>query len=152
MVLVFARPLLQVLQQKQLSPQLFYTEVSDGFMVVFRISLICAAAISAPWMAYQIWQFVAAGLYPHERKYVTKYIPLSLTLLIAGMLFVYFVVLPWTLDFFISFGDSIPLQYSSTQIDPAPPKVGFPQFPHAQRRPAAPRAGAGVVQQNPKAG
>ena len=70
-------------------------------MVFIDISLISAAALASPWILYQLWQFVAAGLYPHERKYVTRYLPLSIALLISGMLFVYFLVLPWTLEFFI---------------------------------------------------
>ena len=55
-------------------------------------------------MVYQIWQFVAAGLYPHERKWVTKYIPFSVGLLIRGMVFGDFVVLPLTLSFFLDCG------------------------------------------------
>ncbi|HEX8914529.1 MAG TPA: twin-arginine translocase subunit TatC, partial [Humisphaera sp.] len=66
---------------------------------------------AGPWMLYQLWQFVAAGLYPHERKYVVKYLPYSLVLLVLGMAFMYFVVLPITLEFFIGFniGPSISL-------------------------------------------
>src|SRR5262245_15868336 len=71
----FCRPLIDVLQSKNLNPQLFYTQLADGFMVFIEISVICALAISAPWIAYQIWQFVAAGLYPGERKIITRYVP-----------------------------------------------------------------------------
>jgi Sec-independent protein secretion pathway component TatC len=80
-------------------------------MVYIKISMISAAALAAPWVLYQAWQFVAAGLYPKERKYVTRYLPLSIALLIGGMLFVYFLVLPWTLDFLIGFTvDIVPVQ------------------------------------------
>jgi sec-independent protein translocase protein TatC len=74
-----------------------------------QICLICAAAISGPWMLYQLWLFIAAGLYPHERKYITKYVPLSIVLFVGGMVFVYFLVLPWTLSFFLRFAAGIPL-------------------------------------------
>jgi sec-independent protein translocase protein TatC len=60
-------------------------------------------------MLYQFWLFVAAGLYAHERKVVTRYVPLSLALLISGMVFVYYLVLPWTLKFFMTFSIAIPL-------------------------------------------
>lgn len=108
-IYVFCLPLIKVLQKYDINPQMVTDEVGEGFMVAIQISLIVAAAISGPWTLYQIWQFVAAGLYPHERKYVTKYLPLSMGLLISGMLFVYFLVLPWTLDFFIGWSTGIPL-------------------------------------------
>jgi sec-independent protein translocase protein TatC len=104
---IFCRPLIQQLQQRNLNTQLFYSELGEPFMVYIKVSLVCAAVLSAPWMLYQIWQFVSAGLYPHERQYITKYIPLSIGLLISGMIFVYFIVLPWTIGFFLAFGNSI---------------------------------------------
>jgi sec-independent protein translocase protein TatC len=106
---IFCRPLIQQLQKQNLNPQIFYSELGEPFMVYIKVSLVCAAVLSAPWMLYQIWQFVAAGLYPHERKYITKYVPLSIALLIAGMIFVYFIVLPWTIGFFLAFGNGIQL-------------------------------------------
>jgi sec-independent protein translocase protein TatC len=105
----FCAPLIDTLIAKHLNPQLFYEELSDGFMVIINISLITAVAIASPWILYQLWQFVAAGLYPHERKWVTRYLPLSLALLIGGMAFVYFLVLPWSIEFFLDFGNDIPL-------------------------------------------
>lgn len=106
---VFCRPLLEVFQSYDINPQLFYTQMADPFMVYIKISLISAAAIASPWMVYQFWLFIAAGLYAHEQKLITKYVPLSLTLLVSGMVFVYYLVLPWTLQFFLMFSMSIPL-------------------------------------------
>ena len=108
---VFCRPLIIELQKQNLDPRLYYGEVGEPFMVYVKVSLVCAAVLAGPWMLYQIWQFVAAGLYPHERKYITKYIPLSIALLISGFLFVYFIVLPWTIGFFLSFGNSIQMPH-----------------------------------------
>jgi Sec-independent protein secretion pathway component TatC len=85
---------------------------------------------------------VAAGLYPHERKYITKYVPLSIGLLIAGMVFVYYIVLPWTIGFFLAFGDSIrmPTQayahYATTL-----PAGGLPIAPLLDGDPPNPSAG-----------
>lgn len=138
----FCRPLIDGLMAKNLNPQLFYSEVSDGFMVYMKISLICAAAMAGPWMLYQIWQFIAAGLYPAERKYVTKYIPLSITLLLGGMAFVYYIVLPWTISFFIAFGDSIPLPHSSdNRIATTMPIGGIPTAPMLDGDPPNPLPG-----------
>jgi sec-independent protein translocase protein TatC len=112
---MFCAPLTNALQARGLNPIVYYNQMGEPFMVFIRISLITAAAFAAPWMLYQLWLFIAAGLYPEERKYITRYIPLSITLLISGMLFVYFLVLPWSIDFFIGWGNNIPLPQGSTK-------------------------------------
>ena len=66
-----------------------------------------------------MWQFVAAGLYPHERKYVTKYLPLSVGLFAAGVAFLYLYVLPLMLEFFIGFQIGMPMSLGET--------IGFPK-------------------------
>lgn len=109
----FCRPLVDALHHHHIAPQMYTTQVSDGFMVYMQISMICAAAIASPLILYQLWKFVAAGLYPHERKYITKYIPLSVVLLLTGMAFVYWFVLPVSVEFFIEFNSHIPLQYDA---------------------------------------
>ena len=125
-------------QKYDITPQLFSPDLADGFMVYIKISMIAAIAIAGPWVIYQIWKFVASGLYPNERKYVTKYIPLSLTLLFVGMLFVYFLVLPMTLRFFISFTAGLPLPPGNGAVDAAP--GGQPTFIQATHGdPAAPQ-------------
>jgi len=113
LVSFFCRPLFEALQKSEINPQLYTEQIADGFMVYMRISLIVAAVIASPWVLYQLWQFVRAGLYPHERRYITRYIPLSIFLLISGMAFVYFLVLPWSLQFFINFTTGIPLPSST---------------------------------------
>src|SRR3954467_15939902 len=105
----FCAPLVNVLAKHDINPQVVTDEVGEGFMTFIEISVISATALASPWILYQLWQFVAAGLYSHERKYVTRYLPLSIGLLISGMVFVYFLVLPWTLEFFITFSAGIPL-------------------------------------------
>jgi sec-independent protein translocase protein TatC len=108
-VAVFLRPLQIAFARTHLQQQVYFTEVSEPFMVYIRVSMILGVATAAPWLVYQIWQFVAAGLYPHERKYVTKYLPLSIVLMIAGMLFLYFYVLPLMLEFFLIFHIANPI-------------------------------------------
>jgi sec-independent protein translocase protein TatC len=128
----FCEPLFTTLLKYGINPQLVADEVSEGFMVYLQVAMICAAAFAAPWILYQLWQFVAAGLYPKERKYITKYLPLSITLLISGMLLVYFFVLPWTLEFFIGFSIGIPIPGQSHVITSVPstqPAMIVPTIP-----------------------
>jgi sec-independent protein translocase protein TatC len=105
----FCKPLYKVLAAKGLNTQLHYDELGEGFTTWIQVCLVTATAVASPWLVYQIWQFIAAGLYPHERKYVTKYAPLSIALLVGGMIFVYTLVLPWTIIFFLDFADSVPV-------------------------------------------
>ncbi len=110
----FCAPLVSGMQRHDLPPQLHYTGLSDLFMTYLRVTFICAACISGPWMIYQIWLFVAAGLYEHERQMITRYIPLSIGLFLGGLIFVYTLVLPLSVDFFLDFSDGIPLPSSAT--------------------------------------
>ena len=54
--------------------------VQEAFMVWFKVCLVCGFVIGSPWIFYQIWAFVAAGLYPHEKRLVHVYLPVSLGL------------------------------------------------------------------------
>jgi sec-independent protein translocase protein TatC len=138
----FCKPLITELQAKGLSTQIYYMEMGEPFMIFIKISLICAACIASPWIVYQLWQFVAAGLYPKERKYITRYVPLSIALLIAGMVFVYLIVLPWTIAFFLTFGGSIPLPHETggNVVSNLPPG-GLPTFPILGGDPSRPAPG-----------
>jgi sec-independent protein translocase protein TatC len=108
-LLWFCRPMYSVLEEKGLNTQLRYDTIGEPLTTWLAVNLITAAAIASPWIAYQFWLFVAAGLYPAERKYITKYLPVSIFLLIAGMAFVYFLVLPWSLSFVIDFANTVPV-------------------------------------------
>jgi sec-independent protein translocase protein TatC len=106
-VTVFCAPLYRGLQKHHINPQLYTKTLTEGFMTYLQISIVCGIVIAGPWMLYQLWLFIAAGLYPKERQTITRYIPLSMALLISGVLFVYFLVLPLTIDFFLTFTSGI---------------------------------------------
>lgn len=80
---------------------------ADAFIGYMKISIITGLVLSCPWVFYQIWMFVAAGLYDQERAYVRKAVPFSAALFIMGALFFLFVVAPISLRFFLTFGDLI---------------------------------------------
>jgi sec-independent protein translocase protein TatC len=77
--------------------------VQEAFMMYIKVSLVSAVVFASPWIFYQMWQFVAAGLYPHERRYVHVYLPLSLGLFLGGVFFCFFLALPLLLDFLLSY-------------------------------------------------
>ena len=80
---------------------------SETFMAYMKVSLISGLILTAPWVFYQIWMFIAAGLYPKERQYVYNAIPFSAGLFIVGALFFLFVIAWVTLKFFLLFGDTV---------------------------------------------
>ena len=104
-----AGPLIAALREADVTPQMFFTNVTDPFFVYLRLSMIGAFVLAGPWVLWQGWQFVASGLYANERRAVTKYLPLSLGLFFGGIAFAWWVVLPWTLSFFLSWSMTIPL-------------------------------------------
>lgn len=113
---IFCKPLVVSLRKHDISPYMMYSGVTDPFVQYMQISLISAVVIAGPWLIYQIWAFVRSGLYPKERKTVTKYIPFSIVLLISGMMFLYYFILPISLDFLIGFGSSIPLKLPTAPL------------------------------------
>lgn len=75
----------------------------EAFMVYIKVALVAGLCLSSPWVFYQLWLFVAAGLYPHERKYVYVYLPMSLGLFFGGAIFCFFAVIPFVLNFLFDF-------------------------------------------------
>ncbi len=105
---VLCKPLVDGLEAHHLPSQVYVNGLTEGFMTYLQISIVAGLVFAGPWLLYQMWLFISAGLYPHERKAVTKYIPLSVSLFVAGVLFVYFVVLPLTVNFFLAFNSGLP--------------------------------------------
>ncbi len=75
----------------------------ETLTIFFMVCLVAGLVLASPWVFYQIWAFVAAGLYRHERHYVTKYLPFSLGLFLAGVFLCFLLVLPVTLRFLLQF-------------------------------------------------
>ncbi|UCF00192.1 MAG: twin-arginine translocase subunit TatC [Planctomycetota bacterium] len=80
---------------------------ADGFVSYMKISLISGLILSCPWVFYQLWMFISAGLYPNEKRYVHLATPFSAALFVAGALFFIFVVAPITLGFLVKFNEKI---------------------------------------------
>jgi sec-independent protein translocase protein TatC len=81
--------------------------VQEAFMTYLKVSLVAAAVLASPWIFYQLWLFVAAGLYQHERKFVYIYGTMSLVLFLAGAAFCFYAVFPLVLHFLLEFNARI---------------------------------------------
>jgi len=77
----------------------------EAFVVYFKVSIICGIVLCSPWLFYQFWAFVGAGLYPHERKYMYVFLGPSLGLFLAGVALCQFVVLPGAVKALLGFNE-----------------------------------------------
>ncbi|MFD1556829.1 twin-arginine translocase subunit TatC [Paraburkholderia silviterrae] len=88
---LLARPLMQNLPR---DGKMIVTDVTGSFFVPMKVTMLVAFVIALPVVLYQIWAFVAPGLYQHEKKLVGPLVASSYTLFLCGMAFAYFVVFP----------------------------------------------------------
>lgn len=80
---------------------------AEKFLVYLKTCVLFGLVLSSPWVFYQLWAFVSAGLYEHEKKYVYVVVPISTVLFVAGTLFFIKVVGPLTMLFFVNFNPGI---------------------------------------------
>lgn len=88
---LLARPLMQNLPR---DGKMIVTDVTGSFFVPMKVTMVVAFVIALPFVLYQIWAFIAPGLYQHEKKLVAPLVASSYTLFLCGMAFAYFVVFP----------------------------------------------------------
>lgn len=93
---LLAHPLLQQLPQ---GGQMIATAVTTPFFVPMKVAMLSAFVISLPYTLYQVWAFVAPGLYQHEKRFAVPMIMLSTLLFLLGMAFAYFLVFPVVFGF-----------------------------------------------------
>ncbi len=84
--------------------------VQEAFLTYLKVAFIAGLVIASPWIFYQLWLFVAAGLYPHERRYVHIYLPISLALFLIGVVFCFYMVFPFVLKFLLGFNAMLGVQ------------------------------------------
>jgi sec-independent protein translocase protein TatC len=92
--------------QEVVRPPLLATMgATEGLMVYLKVSIYCGILMASPWIFYQLWMFVAAGLYPQEKRLVHVSLPLSLGLFLAGVALCEFVVIPAALSYLLSINE-----------------------------------------------
>ena len=100
--------------------------IMGGLAAFFEISMVGGLVLASPWVFYQLWGFVAPGLYPHEKRVVFRSVPFFLILFMAGVLFGWFVALPNSLEFMIRFNQGAGLQHQIAVSSWATFAVVFP--------------------------
>ena len=95
---------------------MIYTKLTEAFISYIKLSLLVGIAVSFPVLLYQAWMFIAPGLLDNERRLARQIILWATLLFAAGALFAFFIVLPRTLTFFMS--------YAGDNLQPMP-KIGL---------------------------
>jgi len=88
-------------------PRVSITTLSaqEAFGIYVKAALLVGVVLASPWIFYQLWTFVAAGLYTHEKRWVWTFLPISIGLFLAGVLLAFFFVFDFVLDYLLKFNE-----------------------------------------------
>ncbi len=100
---ILVRPLSNILQGQGLERRLIYTGLTEAFLTYLKIAAFSGFFLSFPYLANQLWLFIAPGLYERERRFVRFILIATPALFLLGSAFAYFVVFPAAYTFFLSF-------------------------------------------------
>jgi len=106
---IIARPVILVLRARGQPDSFLATGPVESLLVYIKVVVIFALIISGPYVIYQLWGFVDAGLYKHERQWVRTLVPVSIGLFATGVAFMYVFVLVGSLNFLVGFSNWLPL-------------------------------------------
>ena len=109
-----ADPIVKTLSGLGYTPVLVALSPTDRFLAYVKVSALLSLFLASPVVLYHLWAFVAAGLYPKERRYVHVIFPFSTVSFILGVLFAYFVMVRFGLRFLYSFGDDALIRMTPT--------------------------------------
>jgi sec-independent protein translocase protein TatC len=97
---ILAAPLLEMMPT---GGSLVFTSVAEAFFTYMKVAFISGLILASPFVLYQIWAFVAPGLYRHEKKYVIPFVLAGSFFFAIGILFAYYVALPVGFKFLLGF-------------------------------------------------
>ncbi len=100
---VLARPVYAVLPEGE---RLVFLGVTDAFVLYVKVALLAGFFLSSPIVLYQVWRFVAPGLYQRERSHALPFIFFGTFFFVGGGAFAYFVAFPFALEFLIGMGEA----------------------------------------------
>lgn len=93
--------------QRPMPTHLVFIAPTEAFFVNLKVALYAGIFLSTPLILFQVWKFVAPGLYEHERQYSFPFLIVSSILFVVGGLFAYVVILPLALHFLIAQGGEL---------------------------------------------
>lgn len=136
LVEILIRPAQQELHRAGYPGMLIVTNPLETLSAWLKVATVITIAIGIPLILYQLWLFVAPGLYEHERRFAQILMPMSVALSAIALAFLYFIMLPAMLAFLVHFGMN--LGQPSVATAPAPPGTVFPSIPQLDADPVSP--------------
>jgi sec-independent protein translocase protein TatC len=101
---IMQKPIIEVLHKNGQPESLVYQHPVDPFNLYVKVAGVAGLFVASPFVLYQVWLFIAPGLYRNEKRYVAPFMLSSVSLFLAGGYFAYRIVLPKALEFLIDFG------------------------------------------------
>lgn len=102
-----SEPICHALSDRGEECQLILVKVQEGFFVAMRIGMLAGFAMAFPIIAFQMWRFIAPGLYKSEKNAFLPFIVASPVMFLLGSAFAYYLILPFAFAFFLSFQDGL---------------------------------------------
>ena len=109
---ILMQPLLEALPPEG---SLIFTGLTEAFITYLKVALLTGIFAASPVILYQIWSFIAPGLYEKEKKYAYPFVFFSTLFFVGGALFGYFAVFPFGFKFFMSFASETILPLPSVK-------------------------------------
>jgi len=109
-IVFIVTPMLAALRTNHLDDKLYYTSPAGYISLVINLGVYLGIVLAMPWVLYQVWLFVAPGLYRHERRAAAGFIVSSMFLFLCGIAFAYFILLPQMLNFLLAFAYDGPVK------------------------------------------
>jgi len=97
---ILSQPLLKMMPS---GGTLIFTSVAEAFFTYMKVAFIAGLMVASPFVLFQIWAFVAPGLYRHEKRYVVPFVAAGSFFFILGILFAYFVAIPVGFRFLLGY-------------------------------------------------
>ncbi len=86
--------------------KLVFTKPTDPFTLYMKVALLAGIFLTLPFILFEVWKFIAPGLYRKEKKYIIPFLVISMVLFLLGAAFCYYIVLPPAFKFLIQLGSS----------------------------------------------
>lgn len=127
------------------NPTMQYTAPQEYFFTLIRVSVVAGLIVSFPIIAFQLWRFVAPGLYRNEKNAFLPFLTASPILFIIGAAFAHYVVVPLAMAFFLGFADFPSIFQAFINENFVPPSDGSELLPGSGQTTALPGIVAPVV-------
>lgn len=122
---ILSIPMCTALESRGQECQFILVKLQEGFFVAIKIAMWGGFAMAFPIIAFQLWRFVAPGLYRNEKAAFLPFLIASPAMFIVGASFAYFVILPFAFSFFLGFEDTFRAAMEGSSLGDAPAGVVY---------------------------